>query len=80
MAVQLQRNEIAEPLPANKSQAMPAHAPMVGGFMPGGNPPKPARGAIKNLLWRSWLKPQKSSHRSGKRAKRKSSLGTLMGR
>jgi hypothetical protein len=80
MAVQFQRNEIAEPLPANKSQALPAHTPTVAGVMPGGNPPKPARGAMKNLPWRSWLKPNKPGLGRSKRAKRKSSLGTLMGR
>jgi hypothetical protein len=74
-AVQFQRNIIDEPLPANKSQALPAHTPMVVGYMPGGKPQKPARGEMKNLPWRSWLKP----HKSSKRAKRRSSLGTLMG-
>jgi hypothetical protein len=53
VAVQFQRTPVDEPLPANKSQALPAHTPMVGGFMRGGKPQKPARGAIKNLPWRS---------------------------
>jgi hypothetical protein len=72
-----QREEIPEPLPENKSQEMPPGGPQYGSFMPGGKPPKPARGAIKNLPWRSWLGPKRPH---GKRAKRRSSLGTLMGR
>jgi hypothetical protein len=68
--VQFQRNIVDEPLP------YPPILRLVGGFMPGGKPQKPARGAIKNLPSRSWLGPKKSS----KRAKRRSSLGTLMGR
>lgn len=78
-AVQFQRNEIAEPLPENKSQAMPAHRPNAAWFMPGDSTPKPAKGQMRNLPWRSWLHPKKGP-RSSKRAKRKSSLGTLMGR
>jgi hypothetical protein len=78
MAVQFQRNIIDEPLPANKSQEMPAHRPMIAGVMPGGKTPKPARGAMKNQPWVSWLKPQKSGR--SKRAKRRSSLNSLMGR
>jgi hypothetical protein len=74
LAVQFQRNIVDEPLPANKSQEMPAHRPMFGGYMPGGKlkPTAP----IKTLHSRSWLKP----HKSGKRAKRRSSLNSLMGK
>jgi hypothetical protein len=74
VAVRFFRTEVPEPLP--EATAMPAHSPAIGGVMVGGNPPKPARGAMKNLPWRSWLHPKKG----GKRAKRKSSLGSLMGR
>jgi hypothetical protein len=74
--VMFQREEIPEPLPETKSQAMPAHRPNAAWFMPGGPTPKPARGAMKNLPWRSWLHPKKGGTR---RAKRKSSLSKLMG-
>jgi hypothetical protein len=75
--VMFQRNEIPDALPENKSQAMPAHRPNAAWFMPGDPTPKPARGQMKNLPWRSWLGPKRPH---SKRAKRKSSLGTLMGR
>jgi hypothetical protein len=77
VAVQFFREEIPEPLPETKSQAMPAHRPNAAWFMPGGKPPKPARGQMKNLPWRSWLGPKRSH---GKRAKRRSNLSSLMGR
>ena len=35
-AVMFQRTEQSEPLPENKSQALPAHRPNLGGIMPGG--------------------------------------------
>ena len=35
-AVMFQRTEQAEPLPENKSQALPAHRPNVASVMPGG--------------------------------------------
>ena len=35
-AVMFQRTEQAEPLPENKSQALPAHHPNVASVMPGG--------------------------------------------
>jgi hypothetical protein len=71
--VMFQRNEIPDALPENKSQAMPAHRPMFGGYMPGQKlkPTEP----IRNLRWKSWLKP-----RSGKRVKRRSSITGLMGK
>jgi hypothetical protein len=74
--VMFQRNEIPDALPENKSQAMPAHRPMFGSYMPGGKlkPTAP----IRNLPWKSWLGPKKSGH--SKRAKRRSSLHGLMGK
>ena len=36
LAVMFQRTEQAEPLPENKSQALPAHRPNLGSIMPGG--------------------------------------------
>jgi hypothetical protein len=74
LAVQFQRNVVDEPLPANKSQALPAHTPMVGNYMHGQKLKLTA--PIKNLPWKSWLGPKRAH---SKRAKRKSSLGTLMG-
>ena len=40
LCVRFQVNPIKDPLPENKSQAMPAHTPMVAGAMPGGKPTK----------------------------------------
>jgi hypothetical protein len=70
------KEELPEPLPETKSQAMPAHRPNVAWFMPGGKTPKPAPGTMKNLPWRSWLGPKRPH---SKRAKRRSSLSKLMG-
>ena len=36
MAVMFQKTELNEPLPENKSQALPAHRPNVASVMPGG--------------------------------------------
>jgi hypothetical protein len=75
LAVQFQRNIVDEPLPANQSQALPAHTPQQGWFMPG-QKLKPTA-PIRNLPWKSWLGPKRPH---SKRAKRRSSLGSLMGR
>jgi hypothetical protein len=70
-AVMFQRTEQSDPLPENKSQALPAHRPNVANVMPGGKPSKPAGRYPKGMKtlpnpWRS--KPKK-----------KGRLGRLMG-
>jgi hypothetical protein len=77
VAVRFFREVVPEEQTRNKSTAMPPGSPAIGGVMVGGNPPKPAKGQMRNLPWRSWLGPKRPH---SKRAKRKSSLGTLMGR
>ena len=42
-AVMFQRTEQADPLPENKSQALPAHRPNVASVMPGGKEGKTSR-------------------------------------
>jgi hypothetical protein len=49
LAVQFQRNPIDRPLPETKSQALPAHRPNAGWYMPGGKYP-----AMKTLPKPSW--------------------------
>jgi hypothetical protein len=79
-AVMFFKEELPEPLPETKSQALPAHTPMVGSYMPGGKEtPLPGRARPKNQPWRSWLQPQKKNTSRSKRVKRKS-LSALMGR
>lgn len=46
LAVRFQRNEIPEPLPANKSQEMPPAGPQMGSFMPG-ETPRPGQDGTK---------------------------------
>jgi hypothetical protein len=81
-AVRTQQNPITEPLPADKSQAMPAHAPTVAKVMPGGMElgPQPGRRryprGMKDQPWKSWLSKDKPGI---KRKKKRSSLVSLMG-
>jgi hypothetical protein len=69
-AVMFQKTEQAEPLPENKSQALPAHTPMVAGAMPGGKPTAKGRypKGMKTLP-NPWHQPKR----------RKKGLGRLMG-
>jgi hypothetical protein len=80
-AVRTQKNPITEPLPADKSQAMPAHSPTVGKVMPGGMElgPQPGRRypkSMRNLPWKSWLNKSKPGVR---RKKKRSNVAALMG-
>jgi hypothetical protein len=81
-AVRTQKNPIDAPLPADKSQAMPAHSPTVGKVMPGGMElgPQPGRRryprGMKDMPWKSWLQNKRPGI---KRRKRKSSISQLMG-
>ena len=73
LAVMFQRTEQSEPLPENKSQALPAHRPNVATFMPGGKPSKPAGRYPRSMktLPNPWkTKPAR---------KKKGKLGRLMG-
>ena len=78
-----QQNLITEPLPADKSQAMPAHTPTVARVMPGGMElkfgPQPGRRypkGMKNQPWKSWLSKERPPAR---RKKKRSAIGALMG-
>ena len=70
------------PLPAEKSQAMPAHSPTVAKVMPGGMDlgPQPGRRryprGMKDIPWKSWLNKSKTGI---KRKKKRSTIGALMG-
>jgi hypothetical protein len=70
-AVMFQRTEQSEPLPDNKSQALPAHRPTVAGIMPGGKPSKPSGRYPKGM--KTLPNPWKT------KPKRKGKLGRLMG-
>ena len=72
-AVMFQKTEQAEPLPENKSQALPAHRPNLGGIMPGGKPGKLSGRYPKGMK----TLPNPWHQRNGRR-KRKW-LGRLMG-
>jgi hypothetical protein len=77
VAVRFQRNIVDEPLPETKSQEMPMHRPMVGGYMPGGKEtplPGRRRAGPKDLPWRSWLDKGKST-----RKRKKNRIASLMG-
>jgi hypothetical protein len=81
-AVRTQQNPITEPLPADKSQAMPAHSPTVAKVMPGGMElklgPQPGRRypkGMKDIPWKSWLQ----NKRPGIKRKRKRAVASLMG-
>ena len=73
-AVMFQRTEQSEPLPENKSQALPAHRPNLGGIMPGGREsPVASRGRYPK-----GMKTLPNPWRQTKQRKRKG-LGRLMG-
>jgi hypothetical protein len=77
-AVRFQRNVLDAPLPADKSQEMPAHRPMVGGYMPGGKEtplPGRRRAGPKDLPWRSWLQ----NKRPGVKKRKRTAVSQLMG-
>jgi hypothetical protein len=80
LVVKTQKNPIEEPLPDNKSEAMPEYPPSR--VMPGGMElkfgPQPGRRypkGMKNLPWRSWLQ----NKRPGVKRKKKRSIAELMG-
>jgi hypothetical protein len=80
LAVRTQRNVLDAPLPENKSEAMPAHQPMVGSYMPGGKEtPLPGRRypkGMRNQPWKSWLNRSKPGIR---RRRKRSAVASLMG-
>ena len=71
-AVMFQRTEQAEPLPENKSQALPAHRPNLGGIMPGGKEWPKATGRYPKGM-KTLPNPWKS------KPKRKGKLRRMMG-
>lgn len=70
-AVMFQKTELDNPLPENKSQALPAHRPNVATFMPGGKDTKPSGRYPKGM--KTLPNPSKS------KPKKKGRLGRLMG-
>ena len=74
--LKIRRTEQAEPLPENKSQALPAHRPNLGGIMSGGKPGKLSGRYPKGMktLPNPWHTKPKSKPR-----RKKGGLGRLMG-
>ena len=58
VAVRFQDNP--EPVPANKTQEMPAHRPNVGTFMPGGKEGKSGKAKGMKTLRNPWKRQYKS--------------------